>query len=106
MAEHSVCLNIDYIQQELTTEYARIIYPNALILILDGTYWYSEKPHNDKESKQLWCSFKYRHLLKTMTICTTTGHFILTNQIFPGKKDDRLGRQKFSCDTNSFEYQI
>lgn len=46
------------------------------ILIFDGTYFYHEKSTNFEYQRESYSLHKYRNLIKSMIVCTTTGYII------------------------------
>ena len=90
-------INIDQIRTEETTDYARLVHwkPShnyrPLIICLDGSYIYTNKiSNNDKNHKDYWCEQKKRTLIKTMTVCTSTGKSLFAGKFWPGKTSDEV----------------
>ena len=80
----------DIIRNELTTGFSKLIYPDEdIVLVADGGYVYlNQCPTDESASKDNWSGQKKRPLRKIMTICTTGGRIIYSNNSFGGKRDD------------------
>ena len=85
-----------FIRDELTTAYSKLVYRNdfdenvePLIFVLDGGYIFSHAPRNDVlKSHSNWSDHKKSHLIKTLTITTTSGHVVWSDRYWPGKTSD------------------
>lgn len=50
--------------------------PGSIILVLDGTYLYTQKPGDGAMQKNTWSVQKGRNLLKVMIVVTATGYIV------------------------------
>jgi hypothetical protein len=50
--------------------------PDSMILILDGTYFYIQKPTDQEKQRQTFSPHKHRNLLKAMMVVSTTGRIV------------------------------
>ena len=101
--ENSSMSSPDEILLESTTGMCKRVYGNAIVLLIDCTYHYIDKPSNDLDLNQrYYCPYKHRHLVKTQSIVTTAGQPIASSQYFPGRESDnsilsRTFEREFSC---------
>lgn len=77
---------------------------DQLILILDGTYLYVQKPSDFELQRKLYSSHKHRHLLKTMMVITTTGKILECEGLFAAdgnNNDSRILESMLKAGTSS-----
>ena len=101
--ENSSMRSPDQILLESTTGMCKRVYGNAIVLLIDCTYHFIDKPSNDLDLNQrYYCPYKHRHLVKTQSIVTTAGQPIASSHYFPGRESDnnilsRTFEREFSC---------
>ena len=80
----------ELLQQHQTHDFKRLLngFNGDLILILDGTYLYTEKPTDLITQTLLYSGQKKRHLLKPMMVVTTTGYIIEAKGLFGGNGEN------------------
>jgi len=104
-SKYSSCLNLAEILGEHTTLYSKMVHgADTLLLVCDGTYFYTSHPQDAERSIQLWSGQKKRHLFKAMTICATDGHLILPYRLYEGRQNDsKIMRSIFENQTGEFD---
>ena len=104
--ENSSMRSADQILLESTTGMCKRVYGNSLVLLIDCTYHFIDKPSNDLDLNQkFYCPYKHRHLVKTQSIVTTAGQPVSSSQYFPGRQSDtdilnRTFQREFVCFNN------
>ena len=97
---HTSFPSTEHIRDELTTVFAASLFDSLwptqpLILVVDGSYMYMNVPTTSAFDNQAnYSGQKKRYLRKTMTVVTTSGHLVYSNDTFDGKASDTVIMKK------------
>lgn len=80
----------DILQKHSSDYFSKMLNTNDdnLVLILDGTYFYIEKPSNQKTQRKTFSPHKHRNLFKSMFVVCPDGYIVAAEGLFYGDGDN------------------